>query len=102
MIFFANFFVFEFIAAAGTVRHPGTGRQAPSIYFGSLSVRSQVEFLARFSYARLAFLLLAAIKLMPLPDEPENRSSPSFGNVAVGPDPWSQRPPLEGGILYAA
>jgi len=65
-------------------------------------VRSQVQFLARPSYARLTFLLLAAIQLMPLPDEPEDRSSRAFGIVWVGPDPWSQRPPLEGGILYAA
>ena len=65
-------------------------------------MRSRVQFLARLPYARLTCLLLAAIQLMPLPDEPENRSSPSFGNVLVGPDPWSQRPPLEGGIHYAA
>jgi len=65
-------------------------------------VHSQVEFLARLSYTRLTFLLLAAIQLMPLPDEPESRSSRSLGVVWVGPDPWFNRPPLEGGILYAA
>ena len=65
-------------------------------------MRSQVQFLARLPYTRLTCLLLAAIQLMPLPDEPENHSSRSLSLVWVGPDPWSQRPPLEGGILYAA
>jgi hypothetical protein len=37
-----------------------------------------------------------------VPEEPEHRSSRSLGIAWVGPDPWSQRPPLEGGILYAA
>ena len=65
-------------------------------------MRSRVQFLARLPYARLTCLLLAAIQLMPLPEEPEHRSSRSLCIVWVGPDPWSQRPPLEGGILYAA
>ena len=65
-------------------------------------MRSPAQFLARLPYARLTCLFLAAAQLMPLPDEPENSSSRSLGIVWVGPDPWSQRPPLEGGILYAA
>ena len=65
-------------------------------------MRSRVQFLVRLPYARLTCLLLAAIQLMPLPDEPENPSNCLLGIVWVGPDPWSQRPPLEGGILYAA
>ena len=65
-------------------------------------MRSRVHSLARLPYARLACLLLAAIQLMPFPDEPENCPGRSLGVVQIGPDPWSQRPPLEGGILYAA
>jgi hypothetical protein len=65
-------------------------------------VQTPVQYLARLPYSRLACLLLAAIQLMPLPDEPERHSSPTFGILSVGPDPWSQRPPLEGGIHYAA
>lgn len=63
-------------------------------------MRSRIQFLARLPYARLSCLLLAAIQLMPLPDEPENHSRLSFGHVVAGPDPWSKRPPLEGGIHY--
>jgi len=62
-------------------------------------VRSRVQFLARLPYARLACLFLAAAQLMPLPEEPEDCPSRSLGVVRAGPDPWSQRPPLEGGIL---
>jgi hypothetical protein len=62
-------------------------------------VRSRVQFLARLPYARLACLFLAAAQLMPLPEEPEDCPSRSLRVVRAGPDPWSQRPPLEGGIL---
>ena len=62
-------------------------------------MRSRVHYLARLPYARLACLLLASIQLMPLPDEPEDCPGHSLGAAQIGPDPWSQRPPLEGGIL---
>jgi hypothetical protein len=65
-------------------------------------VRSRVQFLAHLPYARLACLFLAAAQLMPLPEEPEDCPSRSLGVVRAGPDPWSERPPLEGGILNAA
>ncbi len=61
-------------------------------------MRSRVQFLARLPYARLACLFLAAAQLMPLPEEPEDCPSRSLGVVRAGPDPWSQRSPLEGGI----
>jgi hypothetical protein len=60
-----------------------------------------VEYLARLPHARLTCLLLAAIQLMPLPDEPESHSKHAMEFVAVGPDPVSQRPLLEGGIFNA-
>ncbi len=59
---------------------------------------SPVRFLARLPYPRLTCLLLAAIQLMPLPEEPEACLADKLALVAVGPDPWSQRSPLEGGI----
>ena len=62
-------------------------------------MRSRVHYLARLPYARLACLLLAAVQLMPLPDEPEDCPGHSLDVALIGPDPWSQRPPLEGGIL---
>lgn len=62
-------------------------------------MRSRVQFLIRLPYARLACLFLAAAQLMPLPEEPEDCPSRLLGVVRAGPDPWSQRPPLEGGIL---
>jgi hypothetical protein len=52
-------------------------------------VCSRVQFLARLPYARLTCLFFAAAQLMPLPDEPENRSNRSLGIVWVGPDPLS-------------
>jgi hypothetical protein len=62
-------------------------------------VRRRVHHLARLPYARLACLLLAAVQLMPLPEEPEDHPGHLLGVALIGPDPWSQRPPLEGGIL---
>jgi hypothetical protein len=61
-------------------------------------VPSPVRFLPRLPYPRVICLLLAAIQLMPLPEEPEARLFDELSIVAVGPDPWSQRSPLEGGI----
>ncbi len=59
---------------------------------------SPVRFLARLPYPCLTCLLLAAIQLMPLSEEPEARLADELAIVAVGPDLWSQRSPLEGGI----
>jgi hypothetical protein len=50
-------------------------------------VPSSVRFLSRLPHARLACLLLAAIQLMPLPDEPDNVSDKHLAVVSVGPDP---------------
>jgi hypothetical protein len=50
-------------------------------------VRNSVRFLSRLPQARLTCLLLAAIQLMPLPDEPETPFSKQLAIVSVGPDP---------------
>ena len=65
-------------------------------------MRSRVHFLVRLPYARLTCLLLAAIQLMPLPDEPENRSNRCPGIAWVGPDSWSSQTTLGRRDSYAA
>jgi len=58
-----------------------------------------VCFLVSLPYPRITCLVLAAVQLMPLPDERETQPGPALGIVTVVPDPWSQRPPLEGGMF---
>jgi hypothetical protein len=53
-----------------------------------------VKYLVLFPHAHLTCLLLAAIQLMPLPEEPENRSSHPFGIVRASPDPLCHPPTL--------
>ena len=47
-------------------------------------MRSLARFFGHLPYVRLACLILAAVQLMPLPDEPENWPSRSLGVVRVG------------------
>ena len=49
-------------------------------------MRSLARFFGHLPYVRLACLILAAIQIMPLPDEPKDRPSRSPGIVRGSPN----------------